>query len=196
MLNVKDIVQKQFEEINHWHKQIMINANSLPMKFVQENNHWNFLLWHEEDIARIPDIEPEKMLAVKRNIDRYNQSRNNSIEEIDEWLLTFLTSKKLNQSKALHSETPGMMIDRLSILNLKLYHMQEETTRQGASLLHKAQCEEKVIILKEQITDLSACLTDVLSRLEQGKLTLKIYRQFKMYNDPDLNPQLYTKIPR
>ena len=86
MLNVKDIVQKQWEEIDRWHKHIMIDENSFPTKFIQENNHWNFLLWHEEDIARIPDIEPEKMLAVKRNIDRYNQSRNNSIEEIDEWL--------------------------------------------------------------------------------------------------------------
>lgn len=194
MLNVKDIVKKQFEEINHWHKQININENSLPMKFIQENNHWNFLLWHEEDIARIPDIEPEKMLVTKRKIDRYNQLRNNSIEKIDEWILAFLTSKIVNQGKALHSETPGMMIDRLSIMNLKLYHMQKETTRRSASPLHKARCKEKVIILKEQIADLSQCLTDIISRLEQGALTLKVYRQFKMYNDPELNPLLYTKL--
>lgn len=193
MIDVKTILAKQKQNVMDWHNQVNLSEEELCWKYIEENNMWNFLLWHEEDIARIKDIDPLRIVEAKRNIDKYNQSRNNAIEKIDEWILIYLENKNVKPSDRLHSETPGMMIDRLSIMALKRYHMFEETIRADASEEHKKACSFKVSVLDEQITDLAGCLADVLGLLEKGKLKFKVYRQFKMYNDPSLNPQLYKK---
>jgi hypothetical protein len=193
MIDVDLILTLQKNCIVDWHTEIMLKQNILPWKHIEENNHYNFLLWHEEDIARIKDIEPLRMVEAKRNIDKYNQLRNNAIEKIDEWILTFLAVNNDSQL-VMHSETPGMMMDRLSIMALKRYHMFEETIRPDASIDHKSKCSFKVMVLDEQIDDLADCLRNVLQQLYLGKLKFKVYRQFKMYNDPELNPQLYKRV--
>lgn len=193
MLNINEIVLLQARNIDDWHLNIFNYQQNLPLKYVEENNYWNFQLWHEEDIARIKDIDPMRIVEAKRNIDHYNQQRNNSMEKIDEWILNYLNVNKIIMEGNLHSETPGMMIDRLSIMTLKKYHMIEEAFRENASEEHRLKCKERVSILEDQISDLSSCLTDVTERIEKGELRFKVYRQLKMYNDPNLNPELYKR---
>lgn len=193
MIPVQLILDLQKLKVEAWHVNLELDKESLPWKFIEENHKWNFSLWHEEDIARIKDIEPVRIAAVKRNIDIYNQARNNAMEKIDEWILNFLKNNDINSNGALHSETPGMMIDRLSIMSLKRFHMNEETLRSDAADQHKANCREKVSILDEQIKDLSICLENIISKLLSGEICFKVYRQMKMYNDPSLNPELYKR---
>jgi Protein of unknown function (DUF4254) len=193
MLNVDFILRLQQDNIANWHNELILSQEDLPWTFIEQNNQYNFLLWHEEDIARIQDIDPFKIVNAKRNIDKFNQLRNNSIEKIDEWILNVLGPNS-SEDLALHSETPGMMIDRLSIMSLKRYHMFEETLREDESIEHKLKCAGKVLVLDEQINDLACCLRNVLRSLQSGKLKFKVYRQFKMYNDPNLNPQLYKRL--
>ena len=192
MIDVDLILSKQNENVLDWHTQLILSQNELPWKLIEENNQHNFLLWHEEDIARVKDIELSRIVEAKRNIDKYNQLRNNAIEKIDDWILSKLQNID-TKDLPMHSETPGMMIDRLSIMSLKKYHMLEETTRTDASEEHKLNCSKKVAVLEEQISDLANCLKLVLGNIEGGILKFKVYRQFKMYNDPSLNPELYKR---
>lgn len=194
MLNVDQIVEEQAKTIADWHNGINPAEKNPPFTFIQENNHWNYQLWHEEDIARKPDIDPLRMVAAKRNIDYYNQQRNNAMEKIDEWVANFLKNNTGPLNEKMHSETPGMMIDRLSIMALKKYHMCEESVRGSATEKHRQKCRDMVLLLDIQIADLSKCLKDVLARLEKGELQFRIYRQVKMYNDPALNPELYNSV--
>ena len=193
MINVKKVLDLQKTKVEKWHSEFLITEEVLPFKYIEENHQWNFSLWHEEDIARIKDIDAERIVQAKRNIDGYNQARNNAMEKIDEWILNFLNFNKVASTGTIHSETPGMMIDRLSIMSLKRYHMNEETLRDDASEEHKAKCAEKVALLDEQISDLSNCLESIFSKLELGNISFKVYRQLKMYNDPSLNPELYKR---
>lgn len=193
MIDVKLILEQQNESIRKWHIELILTQESLPWKLIEENNQYNFLLWHEEDIARIKDIDMSRIVEAKRNIDQYNQLRNNAIEKIDDWILSQLNSNN-SLNLPMHSETPGMMIDRLSIMSLKKYHMLEETIRENATEEHKSNCLKKVSVLTEQIDDLSNCLKTILDKIVNGQLKFKVYRQFKMYNDPSLNPQLYKRI--
>lgn len=193
MIDIKKILEQQLNEVRDWHVEMQLTETELPWKFIEENNQWNFKLWHEEDIARIKDIDPMRIVEAKRNIDQYNQARNNAMEKIDEWILSYLENNGIVAGDKIHSETPGMMIDRLSIMTLKKYHMQEEVDRTDASEEHRAKCAARVEVLSEQIGDLSNALAGVLSDLLASKLRFKVYRQFKMYNDPSLNPQLYKR---
>lgn len=194
MIDIAAILALQQSTVIHWHSHpVAVTQETAPFQFIEENMQWNFLLWHEEDIARIKDIDPLRIVTAKRNIDQYNQARNNAMEKIDEWILNDLHTRRITPGNRLHSETPGMMTDRLSIMALKRYHMQEETDRTDASAEHREKCRQKVLILDEQISDLSNCLAYVFSQLEKGELQFKVYRQLKMYNDPTLNPQLYKK---
>jgi hypothetical protein len=193
MINVKNILDLQNRNVVEWHTRVELKEKELPWQFIEENNMWNFSLWHEEDIARIKDIDPLRIVEAKRNIDKFNQSRNNAMEKIDEWILTYLDSQQVKPGDHIHSETPGMMIDRLSIMSLKKYHMLEETTREGASEEHKATCANKVRVLEEQIGDLADSLSRLFDDLLNSRLRFKVYRQFKMYNDPNLNPELYGR---
>ena len=172
-----------------WHHQPASATGEDFDRLVSENHRQNFLLWHEEDIARRDDLGPERVRQAKRAIDRYNQQRNNFIEEMDRALVTALQPAESGCPK--NSETPGMIIDRLSILALKEYHMREETERPDASDAHRAACAEKLGRIVLQRADLTRALTELLCDVASGVRSFAVYYQFKMYNDPALNPQLY-----
>jgi hypothetical protein len=174
-----------------------MNETEFPWVAIQRNHRFNFLLWHEEDIARREDIPAERIREAKRNIDQFNQKRNNSMEEIDDWILGELgASQSADQRVKLHSETPGMMVDRLSIMALKEFHMEEQTRRADVGAEHISKCLAKVQILAEQQADLSNCLAELLHEISSGKKRFKLYRQLKMYNDPSLNPEIYGQSSR
>jgi hypothetical protein len=174
MIDVQLVLDLQKLKVEEWHNELVLTEQLLPFKFIEENHSWNFLLWHEEDIARIKDIDAERIMEAKRNIDGYNQARNNAMEKIDEWILNYLDFNKKKSSGVLHSETPGMMIDRLSIMALKRFHMNEEVERKDASNEHKEKCKSKVELLDEQISDLSNCLDSIFSKLENGEIRFKV----------------------
>ncbi len=153
----------------------------------------NFDLWHTEDRARAPRATDYDLAEVKRAIDRLNQRRNDLAERCDARLLEALSPSGLpSPSAPLHSESAGLMIDRLSILALKLYHTQEEVARPQAPEGHRERNRERLALLTEQRDDLVACLDQLWAEVLQGKRRFKIYRQLKMYNDPTLNPAIYS----
>jgi hypothetical protein len=156
---------------------------------VQQNHYFNFMLWHEEDIARRDDLGSERVHQAKRAIDHYNQQRNNFIEEMDKVLVADLQPAESGCPK--NSETPGMIIDRLSILALKEFHMREETQRADATDEHRGKCAEKLARITLQRSDLTQSLTELIEAIIVKTRSFAVYYQFKMYNDPALNPQLY-----
>ncbi|MDP6245427.1 MAG: DUF4254 domain-containing protein [SAR324 cluster bacterium] len=196
LLDVEWLLQRQLSQVGDWHNVQTIPESGDPLyQLVSEQHHTNFDLWHEEDKARDPDASDAIIATVKRSIDRLNQKRNDEIEKIDEALLDELgqRSVRIMVDARLNSETPGSMIDRLSISALKIYHMDEETKRVDASSEHQKNCEAKLMLLQEQRRDLGKCLMEFLEDLVFGRKTLKVYRQMKMYNDSSLNPVLYQK---
>lgn len=162
-------------------------------KFIELNHRFNSLLWGEEDLARRKDVPDSEIAANKRAIDGYNQKRNDAIESIDDLLLQRLTSIKPDAGAWLNSETAGSIVDRLSIVSLKIFHMRLQTQRSDVSQKHIDDCLQKMQRLIEQRADLQSCLNILFGCAEKGKAYFKIYRQFKMYNDPTLNPYLYAK---
>jgi hypothetical protein len=149
-------------------------------------------LWHVEDEARAPGASDADLAGVKRRIDLTNQMRNDLAEQLDLFLLGWLAAKGLPKPDAeLNSESPGLMIDRLSILALKIYHTRAEAERAGAPEGHAERNLERLAILEEQRRDLAACLDALWHETLQGKRRFKLYRQLKMYNDPALNPAVY-----
>jgi hypothetical protein len=188
-LLVDDIVRCHAEWTARWHVNPTPPETGLPLAVIEQNHRMNFDLWHEEDIARRDDLGSDRVRQAKRAIDRLNQARNDAIERLDAWLLNQLPAAR--SESPLHSETPGMIIDRLSILALKVYHMRIEATRESAPEEHRRKCSEKCTVLEEQLVELKTCLRELLEQLKSGTRRFKIYRQFKMYNEPTLNPQLY-----
>jgi hypothetical protein len=150
----------------------------------------NFDLWHEEDKAREPGASNARIAQVKRNIDVLNQRRNDLMESLDRTLLE--AAGQQSPSAPLHSESPGLIVDRLSILALKLYHTAEETHRVSATEQHREKNSTRLALLQEQRADLAACLDALWSEVLDGRRRFKLYRQMKMYNDPDLNPAIYS----
>ena len=193
MIAIDQLLKTQSQKVIDWHVNVNLTESQLPWAFIEENMKWNFMLWHEEDIARIKDIDPLRIVEAKRSIDQYNQARNNAMEMIDEWILSYLENNQVTPGEKMHSETPGMMIDRLAIMALKKFHMEEETLRKDVDQSHIDKCSSKVAVLIEQIADLSNALNIVINDLLESKLQFKVYRQFKMYNDPSLNPELYKR---
>lgn len=149
----------------------------------------NVHLWHEEDEARRTDVGDSVVAGVKRRIDGLNQKRNDLIERIDEELQAVLNGAT-DPAVPLHSETPGAIVDRLSVLSLKVYHMREESERVDAEEAHRARCSSRLAILEEQRRDLARCLDVLLVEVGGGRRRVRLYRQFKMYNDPATNPAL------
>jgi hypothetical protein len=149
--------------------------------------------WHLEDIIRDPEIKPEHAIAIKRRIDRSNQERTDLVELIDSYFLEKYKEVRAAPDATINTESPAWAVDRLSILVLKIYHMQEETNRHDASAAHKAICEQKLTVLLEQKKDLSTALDQLLDDIAHGRKYMKVYKQMKMYNDPSLNPVLYNK---
>ena len=168
---------------------IAVNADAL-MSIAMAQHRANFDLWHEEDKARSPEATDADIAEVKHAIDRLNQRRNDLVEKIDLWLLERLEQ---NEKAPLHSETPGLMIDRLSILALKIYHTEEEEHRETATEAHRRRNAHRLALLKEQRSDLAGCLDALWGEILQGTRRFKLYRQMKMYNDPELNPAVYGR---
>lgn len=178
-----------------WPGSALPEATNDIWHWIEANHRFNTLLWNEEDKARRTDVDASEIAASKRLIDQYNQRRNDAIEAIDEAILTELDPfLSMRHSEArLNSETAGAMIDRLSILCLKIFHMREQTLRVDASAEHIATCTAKLNRLIEQRKDLGACFDGLIEDAREGRAYFKVYRQFKMYNDPTLNPYLYAR---
>jgi hypothetical protein len=161
-------------------------------QLVLDQHRANFDLWHCEDRARDPEASDAEIVATKRSIDRLNQRRNDLVEQIDLVLLEAAqAATSANPAAPLHSETPGLIIDRLSILSLKLFHTEEQLHRSTAE--HRALNHARLLLLNDQRTDLAACLAELWREVLSGDRRFKLYRQLKMYNDPALNPVLYGK---
>jgi len=146
--------------------------------------------WHYEDIIRDPDIAPEKALEIKRKIDASNQDRTDLVEYIDSYFLKKYQSVETSEEATINTESPAWAIDRLSILALKIYHMQEEVARKDASFAHITKCTQKLNVLLEQREDLSSAIDQLLGDIEAGRKYMKVYKQMKMYNDDEMNPVL------
>ncbi|HRD56761.1 MAG TPA: DUF4254 domain-containing protein [Ferruginibacter sp.] len=149
--------------------------------------------WHLEDIIRNPQIDPLEALAIKRRIDSSNQHRTDLVEFIDSWFLNQYNSVKLEPTATYNTESPAWAIDRLSILELKIFHMQIEADRKDASDEHRKNCTDKLNVLLTQRVDLSTAIQQLLDDIAAGKKFMKVYKQMKMYNDESLNPVLYQK---
>ncbi len=158
---------------------------------IEANHRCNCLLWDEEDLARRRNVADSEIAANKRAIDGYNQKRNDAIELIDETLLAALAGVARKPDAHLNSETAGAMIDRLSILSLKVHHMRLQTERKDVDREHIESCQAKLAQLVEQRADLAGCLDRLLAGAARGEAWFKVYRQYKMYNDPALNPAIY-----
>ncbi len=149
--------------------------------------------WHLEDIIRNPSIDPVEALQLKRRIDRSNQDRTDLVELIDSFFLDQYKEVKPLADATINTESPAWAVDRLSILVLKIYHMQQEVNRTDADPVHHEQCAKKLDILLEQQKDLSAAIDRLLEDIGAGRKYMKVYKQMKMYNDPSLNPVLYAR---
>lgn len=150
--------------------------------------------WHLEDIIRDPEIDPVEALAIKRRIDKSNQDRTDLVEMIDSYFLDKYKDVKVLPDAVINTESPAWAVDRLSILELKIYHMKEQVERKDADEKHKEQCNRKLAVLMEQRKDLASAIDQLLSDIESGKKYMKVYKQMKMYNDPSTNPVLYGKL--
>ena len=149
--------------------------------------------WHYEDIIRDPNIDPVAALKLKRQIDASNQDRTDMVEYIDSYFLEKFKDVKVNDDATINTESPAWGIDRLSILALKIYHMNEEATRTDASQEHQMACKAKLNVLLEQRVDLSTAINQLLDDIAHGRKYMKVYKQMKMYNDDELNPVLRGK---
>ena len=149
--------------------------------------------WHFEDIIRDPNIDPEKGILLKRKIDRSNQERTDLVEKIDDYYIELFKNVDSEENAKLNTESPGWVVDRISILCLKIYHMKEQAERKDVQVEHINNCNNKLSILQEQQRDLALSFDELLEDLKKGIKKIKVYRQMKMYNDSSLNPVLYKK---
>jgi hypothetical protein len=167
-----------------------INDDDLG-KLLYHKNWIDTTQWHYEDIIRDPNIDPVAALVLKRKIDASNQERTDMVEYIDSYFLKKYAFVQISKNAKINSESPAWAIDRLSILALKIYHMQQEVDRTAATQTHRDACQIKYNVLKEQLSDLSIAINDLLKDIEAGSKYMKVYKQMKMYNDHNLNPVLY-----
>jgi hypothetical protein len=188
------------ESISKYHVADDVDAeiqNPYPVKSIEYylflKNWIDTVQWHFEDIIRNPDIDPEEALKLKRRIDKSNQDRTDLVELIDSYFLDQYKNVTIQPGAAINTESPAWAIDRLSILALKICHMQQEVDRTDATQEHAAQCRQKLAVLLEQQKDLSAAIDTLLDDIANGRKYMKVYKQMKMYNDPSLNPVLYGK---
>ena len=165
-------------------------SNSIDHLLYRKN--WiDTVQWHYEDLIRDPEIDPVKGMNLKRKIDASNQDRTDTVEHIDGYFLDLYKDVQLFKSATVNSESPAWAIDRLSILELKIYHMEEEANRSEASNSHRQSCNNKLQVLLIQRIDLSSAIDQLLEDLNKGYKFMKVYKQMKMYNDEETNPNLY-----
>ena len=194
--SVTQVIAMQDELIAIWHiaPDAALSLGDKIGQLIGDQHRANFDLWHTEDEARTPGATDEQIADVKRRIDTTNQKRNDLSEQIDAFLLEVLVGQELPAENApLNSESPGLMIDRLSILALKIYHTREESERADAPNGHVERNLARLMILEEQRADLALCLDALWKETMAGTRRFKPYRQLKMYNDPSLNPAIYTR---
>ena len=158
-----------------------------------EKNWIDTVQWHYEDIIRDPDIDPSEGMKLKRLIDSSNQNRTEMVEYIDSYFLNLYSSVTTRENAKVNTESPAWAIDRLSILILKIYHMEEESNRKDVSEDHRNNCLKKLNVLIEQREDLSESIDQLLIDMSTGIKKMRVYKQMKMYNDESLNPVLYKK---
>ncbi|MCH5175401.1 MAG: DUF4254 domain-containing protein [Prevotellaceae bacterium] len=161
--------------------------------FLYLKNWIDTVQWHLEDLIRDPQIDPVDALALKRRIDKSNQDRTDLVEMVDSYFLDKYKDVQPLAEATINTESPAWAVDRLSILALKIYHMEEQVARTDASAEHRATCQQKQNVLQEQRKDLSAAIDQLIADIEAGRKYMKVYKQMKMYNDPSTNPVLYGK---
>jgi hypothetical protein len=184
--HIKDSVDQKFQ--NPYNKDTQLIEHLLYRKC------WiDTVQWHYEDLIRDPNISPEDALVLKRKIDASNQDRTDTVEYIDSYFLNKYKGVQVKPNATINTESPAWGIDRLSILCLKIYHMQEETERTDASGDHRKKCQEKLNVLLEQQKDLSSAIDQLLKAIANGEKYMKVYKQMKMYNDDEMNPVLRSK---
>jgi hypothetical protein len=190
---VAQIAALHRDTVVRWHAEAPDNPYDGLLATICQQHQFNYWLWHEEDIARSPDVPDKRIAAVKRAIDRFNQQRNDWIEKIDEALVVLLATEGVlpRADARLNTDTPGSAIDRLSIMALRIYHLEEQLARAEIDAAQRCKVEERLARCHAQHADLSQSLAELLDDIWSGRKLLKVYRQMKMYNDPTLNPYLY-----
>ena len=193
MIDIAQIIQLQTQTVAQWHQGPIENNATDLLATVCTQHSFNFQLWHEEDIARSPDVSDQEIARVKRSIDSFNQQRNDWIEKLDDQIADLLASHDVSTAAEaqLNTETPGSAIDRLSIMSLRLYHLREQLDREDVDQQHHASVQQKINVCLLQQSELAKSLQQLIEDLFAGKKRHLTYRQFKMYNDPALNPYLY-----
>ena len=181
--HVKDSVDQTFE--NRFSKDQVFESMMYKKAWIDT------VQWHLEDIIRKPSIDPKEALVIKRRIDKSNQDRTDMVEEIDDYFFQKFKDITSRKDAILNTETPAWAIDRLSILELKIYHMRIESERESADESHKLNCLEKLNVLLLQRENLSTAIDQLLTNISVGKVKAVTYKQMKMYNDKKLNPELY-----
>lgn len=192
-IHVQPIIHLQTETVARWHQQPVDNSYHGLLGTICQQHQFNYLLWHEEDIARSPNVSDTEIARVKRSIDKLNQQRNDWIEKVDDQITAMLEEQSVQPSDGapLNTETPGCAIDRLSILALRIYHLREQLERDDVDQAHLDSVNQKIAICLLQQDDLKQALSELLDAIFTGTKRHRTYRQFKMYNDPALNPYLY-----
>lgn len=202
MIDVDAINQLHVETVARWHREPVDNPygdpNNSPncvLPVVCQQHQFNYLLWHEEDIARSPDVSDSDIARVKRAIDKYNQQRNDWIERVDDWITEDIQTRNVSLAPdaRLNTETPGSAIDRLSIMALRIYHLNEQLERTDIDQAHIDKVTHRIAVCRLQFADLSQSLRELLADIYTGTKRHRTYRQMKMYNDPSLNPYLYRR---
>jgi cell division protein FtsB len=193
MISVRDITDMQRDTVAKWHEQDISNPFDGILEVACTQHTFNFRLWHQEDIARAVDVADSRIAEVKRAIDGLNQNRNDWIEKLDDWISQKIEEAGVNVAAEapLNTETPGSVMDRLSILALRIYHLEEQARRSDATTDHVESVQRKLAVCLVQFDDLSNSLQELLDDIWAGRKRHRTYRQFKMYNDPALNPYLY-----
>lgn len=198
MLNANQCYDAFQRSINDYHVTDNVDApvkNPYPAgsfeHLLYAKNWIDTVQWHLEDIIRLPEINPVEALQIKRRIDKSNQDRTDMVEKMDDYFLDQFKTVTPKSSAKINSETPAWLLDRMSILLLKIYHMKEQTERKDASADHIAKCKAKLDVLLEQRSDMQLAFDQLMEDIKSGDRKMKVYRQMKMYNDASLNPMLY-----
>lgn len=171
----------------------VICPNPYPARTIEHDlfrKNWiDHAQWGLEDIIRDPDIKPETALTIKRRIDKSNQERTDLVELIDSFFLEMYQNVEVANNATINTESPAWAIDRLSILFLKINYMSKAVESANSDELRN-KCSEKLLVLQTQLKDLSTAIDELLLDIAEGRKYMKVYKQMKMYNDPELNPML------
>ncbi len=196
MIDVQEVGRLHRKTVRDWHQTEICNPYSGLLSFICEQHCFNFQLWHQEDIARSPVADDQVIANVKRCIDGLNQQRNDWIEKIDDFLTQMLEDRnvRVTEQAPINTETPGSVIDRLSILELRIFHLQEQLDRKDTDQTHRQSVADKLALCQLQQAELTAALQTLLNAIAAGRVRHRTYRQMKMYNDPSLNPHIYSQM--